>query len=52
MNMVPHGIDDLLMSGADHEAKLQHGTGVARNGVGGLSILPDDIASTSSVFQA
>src|ERR1700747_1765396 len=36
MNMVPHGVDDLLMSGADHEAKLQHGTGVAGNGVGGL----------------
>ena len=34
--MLPHGIDDLLVFGADDEAKLQHCAGVAGNGVGRL----------------
>ena len=53
MQMRAHGIDDLFIFGADDEAKLQHGVGAVPGiALAGFSILPDDIASTSSVFQA
>ena len=52
MQMRAHGIDDFFIFRANDEAKLQHGVGRPGIALAGLSILPDDIASTSSVFQA
>jgi hypothetical protein len=45
-------IDDFINPGADDKTKLQNGLRPSRNGVVGFSMLPDDIASTSSVFHA
>ena len=52
MQIRAHGVDDLFIFGADDEASCSTALAWPGMALAGFSILPDDIARTSSVFQA